>query len=142
MLYLIATPIGNLDDITLRALGVLKSVDLIVAEDTRRTGVLLKHHEIFGKGGATPPLRSFHDHSGPGRLSEITGLLKEGKRVALVTDGGTPLISDPGFPLLREAVRQGIPVEVLPGASAVTTALVVSGLPAERFSFFGFLPAN
>lgn len=137
MLYLIATPIGNLEDITLRALEVLKSADVILAEDTRRTGLLLKHYGV-NQG----PLRSFHDHSGPGRTQEIVSLLKEGKQVALVTDGGTPLISDPGFPLVREAVREGIRVEAIPGASAVTTALVVSGLPAERFTFFGFLPAK
>ena len=136
-LYLVPTPIGNLQDITLRALEVLKSADVIASEDTRRTGELLKHYGI-GKR----PLLSFHDHSGPGRVREIVSLLKEGKSVALVTDGGTPLVSDPGFPLVREAIREGIRVEALPGATAVIPALVASALPAERFSFIGFLPAK
>ncbi|MBI4115497.1 MAG: 16S rRNA (cytidine(1402)-2'-O)-methyltransferase [Candidatus Omnitrophica bacterium] len=135
MLYLVPTPIGNLKDITLRALEVLKSADCIACEDTRRTGQLLKHHSI-----PAPRLISFHDHSSSGRVREIISLLKEGKNVAFVTDGGTPLISDPGFPLIREAIREGIPIEALPGPTAVTTALAVSGLPTEKFVFFGFLP--
>lgn len=154
LLYLVPTPIGNLKDITLRAIEVLKSADAIACEDTRRTGELLKHLGI-GRGGPGArlfdenvqighpqgvSLRSFHDHSGPGRLRELTALLKEGKTVALVTDGGTPLISDPGFTLVREAIREGIKVEALPGATAVIPALAVSGLPAERFTFWGFLP--
>ena len=142
MLFLVATPIGNLKDITLRALEVLKSADVIASEDTRRTGQLLKHYGIERRGGVTPPLLSFHDHSGPGRLQELVSLLKEGKHVALVTDSGTPLISDPGFPLVREAVREGIRIEALPGPTALVTALVASGLPTERFAFWGFLPAR
>ena len=136
VLYLVATPIGNLKDITLRALEILKSADRVAAEDTRRTGQLLKHYEI------STPLVSFHDHSGPGRLREIISLLKEGRDVALVTDGGTPLVSDPGFPLVREAVREGIRVEAVPGPSAAIAALISSGLAIEPFTFFGFLPAK
>lgn len=140
MLYLIATPIGNLKDITLRALEVLKSADVIAAEDTRRTGMLLKHYGISAPRGGN--ITSFHDHSGPGRVREIVSLLKEGKNVAFATDGGTPLISDPGFPLVREAIREGIRVEAIPGPTAVIAALASSGLPTERFSFWGFLPAK
>ena len=136
LLYLVATPIGNLKDITLRALEVLKSSDVIASEDTRRTGQLLKHFEMEKK------IISFHEHSGPGRVREIISLLKEGKTVSLVTDGGTPLISDPGFPLLREAIREKIPVEIIPGPSAPVAALAVSGLPTERFTFAGFLSAK
>ncbi len=135
MLYLVATPIGNLKDITLRAIEVLKSADLIACEDTRRTGQLLKHFEI------TPQkLISFHEHSGPGRVREMIALLKEDKHVALVSDGGTPLVSDPGFPLVREALREGIRVEAVPGPSAPVAALIASGLSTERFTFWGFLP--
>lgn len=137
MLYLVATPIGNLKDISLRALEVLKTADVIACEDTRRTGQLLKHYGIDGRS-----LLSFHEHSGPGRIREILSLLKEGKRVALVSDGGTPLVSDPGFPLVREAVREKIGVQAVPGPTAGITALVASGLPTERFTFFGFLPAK
>ncbi len=142
MLYLVSTPIGNLKDLTLRALEVLKSADVIACEDTRRTGQLLKHYNLSAPGGGGLKLLSFHDHSGPGRVREIISLLKEGKCVALVSDGGTPLISDPGFPLVREAIREGISVESVPGPSAVTAALVASALPTERFTFFGFLPAK
>jgi len=142
MLYLVSTPIGNLKDLTFRALEVLKSADVIACEDTRRSGQLLKHYNLSTPGGGSPKLLSFHDHSGPGRVREIISLLKEGKCVALVSDGGTPLISDPGFPLVREAIREGISVESVPGPSAVTAALVASGLPTERFTFFGFLPAK
>lgn len=142
MLYLVATPIGNLKDITLRALEVLKSSDLIACEDTRRTGQLLKHYEIVSRGGVTPSLLSFHEHSGSGRVHEIVSLLKEGKTVSLVSDGGTPLISDPGFPLVREALREKIRVEAIPGPSAPIAALATSGLPTEKFTFWGFLPAK
>ena len=143
MLFIVATPIGNLKDITLRALEILQTADVIACEDTRRTGQLLKHHNISEiRGGQAPSLLSFHEHSGPGRVREIISLLKEGKNVALVSDGGTPLISDPGFPLVREAIREGIRVEAIPGPSAVIAALAASGLPTERFSFWGFLPAK
>ena len=142
-LYLVSTPIGNLNDLTFRALAILKSVDLIACEDTRRTGRLLEHYEISApRGGNVRQLLSFHDHSGPGRLREILSLLKEGKNAALVTDSGTPLISDPGFPLVREAIREGIGLEAIPGPTALVTALLTSGLPAERFTFWGFLPAK
>jgi 16S rRNA (cytidine1402-2'-O)-methyltransferase len=137
MLSLVATPIGNLKDITLRALEVLKTADVVACEDTRRTGQLLKHYEI-----SPPRFLSFHEHSGPGRVREVIELLKEGKKVALVSDAGSPLISDPGFPLLREAIREGIPLEAIPGPTAVIAALAVSGLPTERFTFWGFLPAK
>ncbi len=134
MLYLVATPIGNLRDITLRALDILKEVDLIACEDTRQTQKLLNHYEI------KKPLLSFHEHSSKGKLQEIIRTLKEGKSIALVSDSGTPLISDPGFPLVREAIHSGIRIEALPGPSAVVTALAASGLPTHRYSFFGFLP--
>ena len=136
MLYLVSTPIGNLKDITLRALEILKSADVVACEDTRRTGQLLKHYGISAK------LLSFHDHSGPKRIAEVAALLKEGKTVALVSDSGTPLISDPGFPLVREAIREKIAVEAVPGPTAVAAALAVSGLAAERFTFLGFLPVK
>lgn len=153
MLYLVATPIGNLKDITLRALEILKTADIIACEDTRRTGQLLKHYEISAPrsgnvtaedapGGRPQHLLSFHEHSGQGRIREIISLLKEGKMVALVSDCGTPLISDPGFPLVREAIREGIRVEAVPGPSALVSGLVASGLPTERFAFWGFLPAK
>lgn len=141
MLYLVPTPIGNLRDITLRALDVLKEADVILCEDTRRTGLLLKHYQI-GRGGVTPPLLSFHDHTSSEKLARIADDLAEGKDMALVSDGGMPLISDPGFPLVREAIKRNIKIEALPGPSAAVTALAVSGLPAESFSFFGFLSAK
>ncbi len=133
-LYLVPTPIGNLRDITLRALDTLKEVDVIACEDTRQTQKLLNHYEI------KKPLVSFHEHSSTGKLEEIKTRLLQGDSVALVSDSGTPLISDPGFPLVREAIRSGIRVEALPGASAVVTALAASGLPTHRYSFLGFLP--
>lgn len=134
ILYLVATPIGNLKDITLRALDILKSVDCVVCEDTRRTGLLLSHFEI------KKPLKSFHDHSPPERCTEIIRELANGKSAALVSDAGTPLISDPGFPLVREAIRQGIPVESIPGPCAFVSALILSGFRTEPFAFFGYLP--
>ncbi len=133
MLTVVPTPIGNLSDITLRALEALKQADIIVCEDTRQTQKLLHHYEI------SKPLLSYHDHSAPQKTAGLTALLKEGKRLALVSDGGTPLVSDPGFQIVHEALAQGLPMEVLPGPSAVTTALVLSGLPTDSFSFLGFL---
>ncbi|MFA6599518.1 MAG: 16S rRNA (cytidine(1402)-2'-O)-methyltransferase [Candidatus Omnitrophota bacterium] len=133
MLSLVATPIGNLRDITLRALDVLKDADLILCEDTRETRKLLDHYEI------RKPLLSFYEHSGRGRILEILNHLMQGKKLALVSDGGMPLVSDPGFELLREALRHKLPVEVIPGPSACLTALSVSGLATDSFVFYGFL---
>lgn len=134
MLYLVPTPIGNLQDITLRALEVLRSVDLILAEDTRTSSVLLKHYSI------DKPLTPFHQHNEHQVLTHLVNQLLGGKKMALVTDAGTPGISDPGFLLVREAIRVGVSVETLPGATAFVPALVNSGLPTNRFCFEGFLP--
>ncbi|MGL1889114.1 MAG: 16S rRNA (cytidine(1402)-2'-O)-methyltransferase [Reichenbachiella sp.] len=133
-LYLVPTPIGNLQDITLRALEVLNNVDLILAEDTRTSGVLLKHHEV------KKPLRSYHIHNEHQAITSIIEELKSGKRMALISDAGTPAISDPGFLLVRECLKHDVNVECLPGATAFVPALVASGLPSDRFVFEGFLP--
>ena len=134
MLYLVPTPIGNLEDITLRALKILKSVDLILAEDTRTTGVLLKHFEI------KKPLASFHIHNEHQKLASYIRQMKEGQNVALVSDAGTPAISDPGFLLVREALKEEIEIQCLPGPTAFVPALVVSGFSTDRFLFEGFIP--
>ncbi len=134
MLYLVPTPIGNLQDITLRALEVLRSVDLILAEDTRTSSVLLKHYSI------EKPLTPYHQHNEHQVLTHLVNQLMSGKKMALVTDAGTPGISDPAFLLIREAIRVGVPVETLPGATAFVPALVNSGIPTNRFCFEGFLP--
>ncbi len=133
-LYLVPTPIGNLRDITLRALDVLKEAGLILAEDTRKTSILLKHYQI------SKPLRSFHKFNEHKAVQGITGQLLAGETIALVSDAGTPGISDPGFLLVRECVRLGIDVESLPGPTAFIPALVNSGFPCDRFIFEGFLP--
>lgn len=133
-LTLVPTPIGNLGDITLRALEVLKGADVILAEDTRKTGILLKHFEI------SRPLRSFHKFNEHKTLESIIGHMKSGSSIALVSDAGTPGISDPGFLLVRECLKHGIEVETLPGPTACIPALVNSGLPCDRFVFEGFLP--
>ncbi len=133
-LYVVPTPIGNLKDITLRALEVLKEVNVIACEDTRRTLILLNHYNIQGK-----KLISYYEHVEEKRIPRILEILQK-EDVALVTDAGTPAISDPGYKLIRECIRNGIDVEVLPGASAVITALVGSGLPTDRFLFAGFPP--
>lgn len=133
-LYLVPTPIGNLEDITLRALRILKEVNLILAEDTRTTQKLLQHYQI------KTTLQSHHAHNEHATVAKITALIKQGNEVALVSDAGTPGISDPGFLLVRECIREGITVECLPGATAFVPALVNSGLPCERFCFEGFLP--
>lgn len=133
MLYVCPTPIGNLRDITLRCLDVLSRVDLIACEDTRHTRVLLAHY------GITSRLMSFHEHNEEQRLQVLLPLLREGKDVAVVSDAGMPGLSDPGFSLVRACAAEGLPVTVLPGPSAVSTALVLSGLPSERFAFVGFL---
>ncbi len=132
-LYIVSTPIGNLKDITLRALDVLKSVDRVVCEDTRRTAPMLHVYEV------KKPLLSFHEHNEESRIPEIIRKLGEGEKIALVSDAGTPLISDPGYRLVREAIRQGIELEALPGPCAAINALVLSGLPPDRFLFVGFL---
>jgi len=134
MLYIVSTPIGNLKDITLRALETLKSADLIAAEDTRHTRVLLDAYDIH------KPLTSFFEHNEDRKTEHLVGLLKEGKNIALVSDAGTPGLSDPGYPLIRRALDEGIKIEVVPGATALITALTASGLPAHAFVFEGFLP--
>lgn len=132
-LYLVGTPIGNLEDITLRALRVLAEVSLIAAEDTRTTGRLLKHYDI------QTPMLSYHEYSGPGRIANLLDALDRGA-VALVSDAGMPGLSDPGYALVKAAVDAGIRVEPVPGPSATIAALVSSGLPTDRFLFLGFLP--
>ncbi len=133
-IYLIPTPIGNLGDITYRAVEILKSVDKILAEDTRTSGVLLKHYSI---STSTESFHAFNEHH---RTNQILERAASGEKFALITDAGTPGISDPGFLLVREAVKQGIKVECLPGATAFVPALVKSGFPSDRFVFEGFLP--
>ncbi len=133
-LFIVPTPIGNLDDITLRAIKVLKTVDFILAEDTRTSGNLLKHFEI------SKPMVAYHLNNEHKILERITDRIKSGQQAALVTDAGTPAISDPGYLLVRECIRQNVDVECLPGATAFVPALVNSGLPADRFIFEGFLP--
>ncbi len=133
-LYVVPTPIGNLEDITLRALTVLKSVDFIYAEDTRNTIHLLRHFKI------EKPLRSYHAHNEHSTVEQIVEIIATEKSVALVSDAGTPAISDPGFLLVRECIKQNVAVETLPGATAFVPALVNSGLPCDTFVFYGFLP--
>jgi 16S rRNA (cytidine1402-2'-O)-methyltransferase len=133
ILYLVATPIGNLEDITMRALRILKEVRLIAAEDTRTSRVLLQHF------GITTPLTSYHEHNKLGKLDTIFDTLKLGD-VALISDAGTPAISDPGYELVREAIQQGYSVVPIPGANAIATALIASGLPTDGFVYLGFLP--
>lgn len=133
-LFIVSTPIGNLKDITLRALETLKAVDAIACEDTRQTGKLLAHYEI------RKPLTSLHDHNERAKTPELVGRLKNGEAIALVSDGGTPLISDPGWRLAHEAIDAGVSVTWIPGAVALIGALVLSGLPTDRFVFEGFLP--
>ena len=135
-LYVVATPIGNLDDFSRRAIEVLQSVDLILAEDTRQTGKLLQQYAIKTR------TRSYHQHNEAQLLDKHIALMQEGKSIALVSDAGTPLISDPGFPLVRAARLQKLQVVPVPGASAVVAALSVAGLPVSRFCFEGFLPAK
>jgi len=134
MLYIVPTPVGNLEDMTFRAIKVLKEADLILAEDTRTSSVLLKHYDIH------TPLRSHHKFNEHQTAAGIVQDLLAGKTIALVSDAGTPAISDPGFLLVREAVAAGVEVQCLPGATAFVPALVDSGLPNDRFFFEGFLP--
>lgn len=133
-LYLVPTPIGNLEDITFRAINTLKEVSLVLCEDTRVSGKLLKHFEI------STPLKAFHQHNEHKLVEEITRQLKQGNSFALISDAGTPGISDPGFLLVRECLSHGVDIESLPGATALIPALVNSGLPCDRFIFEGFLP--
>lgn len=135
-LYLVPTPIGNLKDITLRALEVLRGVNLILAEDTRTTGILLKHYEIKTRQ------KSYHIHNEHNQIEFLVDRLLKGEQFALVSDAGTPGISDPGFLLARAVVEAGLEIECLPGATAFVPALVKSGLPSDRFVFEGFLPAK
>jgi 16S rRNA (cytidine1402-2'-O)-methyltransferase len=134
LLYLVPSPIGNLQDITLRALEVLKSVDVILAEDTRNSSRLLNHYAII------KPLSPYHQHNEHRVLHHLADQLLQGKKMALLTDAGTPGVSDPAFLLVRECIRVGVKVECLPGATAFVPALVNSGLPMNRFAFEGFLP--
>ena len=134
-LYIVSTPIGNLKDITLRALDVLKEADIVVAEDTRRTGVLLHHYDIIGK-----KLVSFNDFNKEKRTPFIIEELKKERNVALVSDSGTPAISDPGFYIVREAIRNDVQPIPIPGPTAAISALVASGFPTESFVFYGFIP--
>ena len=135
-LYVVATPIGNLEDITLRALRVLKEVDVVAAEDTRHTQILLSHYDIH------TPLTSYHEHNEKTKSQELVTRLARGQNVALVSDAGTPAISDPGFRLVVQAIRAGVRIIPVPGASALTAVLSASGLPTDRFVFEGFLPAR
>jgi 16S rRNA (cytidine1402-2'-O)-methyltransferase len=132
--YLVSTPIGNLGDLSPRAVEVLRSVDLVLAEDTRRAKIVL------GANGISVPVRSYHDHNKERVTPGIVAMLREGKRVALIADAGTPAISDPGYYLIRRLVEEGIEFTAVPGPSAILAALLVSGLPTDRFSFFGYMP--
>ena len=136
MLYVVATPIGNGEDITGRALRVMREVDLIACEDTRRTGRLLAAHSI------NTPMMSYFEHNETSRIPELVKRLRSGEHIALVTDAGTPAISDPGYRLVRSAIEAGINVTSVPGPSAVIAALAIAGLPTDRFAFEGFLPAK
>lgn len=133
-LFIVATPIGNLADITLRALEILKSVDLIICEDTRRTKILLNHYQI------SKPLTSLHKFTEASRVKSIIEKLKTGKNLALVSDAGTPLIADPGIRLIKACIQEKIRLTVIPGPSALTTAAVISGLPTDMILFLGYLP--
>ena len=133
-LYVVPTPVGNLEDMTFRAVRILKEVDVILAEDTRTTGILLKHYQIENR------VQSHHKFNEHQHVEKIAARIGAGENIALVSDAGTPSISDPGFLLVRECIRQRLEVECLPGATAFVPALVVSGLPNERFCFEGFLP--
>ena len=136
MLYVVATPIGNLGDITLRAVEALKSADVIAAEDTRHSGLLLKHLEI------KKPFVSYHEHNEAARTTELVERLGRGENVALITDAGTPGLSDPGLRLIRECIKRELPFTIIPGASSILMALLGSGFSTDKFSFRGFLPVK
>ena len=133
-LFVVGTPIGNLEDITLRAISTLQNVDFILAEDTRNSKKLLSAHNIDTK------MMSYHEHSNEKETKRIISLLLDGKNLALISDAGTPTISDPGYGLIRDCIKKEIKIIPIPGASAITTAMSVSGLPSDSFTFFGFLP--
>ncbi len=133
-LFVIGTPIGNLEDITLRAISTLKNVDIILAEDTRNSKKLLNAHNIDTK------MMSYHDHSSEKEIKKIVSLLLDGKELALISDAGTPTISDPGYGLIRDCIRNDIGIVPIPGVSSITAAMSVSGLPSDSFTFVGFLP--
>ena len=133
-LFVIGTPIGNLEDITLRAISTLKNVDIILAEDTRNSKKLLNAHNIDTK------MMSYHDHSSEKEIKKIVSLLLDGKELALISDAGTPTISDPGYGLIRDCIRNDIGIVPIPGVSSITAAISVSGLPSDSFTFVGFLP--
>ena len=134
MLYLVATPIGNLEDITIRAKRILSEADLVLAEDTRKSGSLLKSL------GIKKPFLSFHDHNEAQRIKQVVTYLKEGRKIALISNAGTPTISDPGYKLVRECKKEGIEVTSIPGPSSIINALALSSLPHEKFVFLGYLP--
>ncbi|MDP2090806.1 MAG: 16S rRNA (cytidine(1402)-2'-O)-methyltransferase [Candidatus Gracilibacteria bacterium] len=136
MLYIVATPIGNLEDITYRAIRILQEVDSIACEDTRTSGTLLNHYKI------KKPLISFHSHSGQTKTDKIIEQLKQGQNIALISDAGTPGISDPGYVLIKEAILEGIEVVPIPGVTAFTTALMGSGMQMNHFLYLGFLPVK
>lgn len=136
MLYLVATPIGNLEDITFRAVRILKEVDLIAAEDTRHSKKLLDHYEI------KTPMTSFHSHTSGAKVSALVSELECGKNIALISDAGTPGISDPAWPLVQGALEADVPVVPIPGPAAVVTALMGAGLPMDKFLYLGFIPAK
>jgi 16S rRNA (cytidine1402-2'-O)-methyltransferase len=136
MLFVVATPIGNLGDITLRAIEVLKSADVVAAEDTRRSGMLLKHL------GIKKPFISYHEHNEAARTTELVERLARDENIALITDAGTPGMSDPGLRLIRECIKRGIPFTIIPGPSSILTALVGSGFSTDKFCFRGFLPVK
>src|SRR5881296_4489738 len=136
MLYVVATPIGNLGDITLRALEVLKNADVIAAEDTRHSGMLLKHFEL------KKPMLSYHEHNEAMRTAQLIERLAAGEKIALITDAGTPGLSDPGARLIRECIKRELPFTIIPGPASIATALVGSGFSTERFFFAGFLPVK
>ncbi len=136
MLYVVATPIGNLGDITLRALEILKDVDLVAAEDTRHSGLLLKHYQI------KKPLISYHEHNEAMRTAHLVERLAAGEKIALITDAGTPGLSDPGARLIRECIKRQLSFTIIPGPSSIATAIVGSGFSAEKFFFSGFLPVK
>ncbi len=136
MLYIVSTPIGNLEDITLRALRILKEVDHIAAEDTRHTKILLNKYEI------KTPLLSYHSHSSDSKVETIVERMKNGENIAVVSDAGTPGISDPAYRLITRSIEEGIEVSPIPGASSLLAALVMSGLPMDKFLYLGFLPVK